>query len=80
MKVIANRKIDELGRLVLPLEIRATLNLENGDSMTICLEGNKIILLSDQNHCALCKTTENLKEIDSYYICENCKEKISDLV
>jgi len=79
MTVITNRKIDELGRIVLPLEIRTTLNLKEGNSLAICLEDNKIVLLPNENYCVLCKTTANLREIDSRYICLDCKEKISNM-
>lgn len=79
MTVITNRKIDELGRIVLPLDIRATLNLKEGDSLAICLEGKKILLLPNQNYCALCKTTEDLISVNSRYICSECKENINNM-
>lgn len=64
MTEITNRKIDGLGRIVLPLEIRTNLNLNAGDSLAICLEGKKIVLLPAQNSCAICKNTESLTEIN----------------
>ena len=39
-----NRKIDELGRIVLPIELRRNLNLNEGDSLSILTEGENIIL------------------------------------
>ena len=79
MTVITNRKMDGLGRIVLPMEIRTTLSLKEGDSLEICLENNKIVLLPNQYYCALCKATEDLREIDNSYICLGCKEKISNM-
>jgi len=38
------RKVDELGRIVLPIELRRTLGIEERDSLEIFLDGNKIIL------------------------------------
>jgi len=41
------RKLDELGRITLPVEIRRSLNLEEGDAMGISVDGNKIIIVKD---------------------------------
>lgn len=79
MTVISNRKIDDLGRIVLPLEIRTKLNLKRGDSLSICLDDSKVVLMPNHNYCALCKTTENLNKINSYFICSGCKEKIINM-
>ena len=38
------RRIDDLGRIVLPVELRRTMELDNGDSLEIFVEDNKIIL------------------------------------
>lgn len=77
MTIITNRKIGKLGRIVLPLEVRTNLNLNEGDSLAICLEGNKVVLLPNQNSCALCRATEDLIEIHGRYICSDCKAKVT---
>lgn len=77
--IITNRKIDELGRLVLPLDVRTNLNLNAGDSLEICLEGKKNVLIPNQNRCAICKSIENLSGINDCYICRDCKEKICNM-
>jgi len=76
MKMITNRKIDALGRIVLPLEILTSLNLKEGDSLAVYLTGTQIVLLPNQNHCALCKNTEDLIEVNDRYICSKCREII----
>ena len=73
------RKIDELGRIVLPLDLRNQLDLIDGDSINISVENNQIILTKSDQNCKICCNTENLTLIDGVgYICEFCKTAISN--
>ena len=57
------RKVDELGRIVLPIELRRTLDIAEKDSMEIYIEGDAIILRKYQPACIFC---DRAKDIGSY--------------
>ena len=54
------RKIDELGRLVLPIELRRTLEISDGDSLEIFVEDNTIILKKYQPACIFCGNAKDV--------------------
>ena len=73
------RKVDELGRIVLPIEIRKAFNIEEKDALEILIEENYIILKKYEMNCAFCGSTENLVEYNQKLICESCCKKIKNL-
>ena len=66
------RPIDELGRVVLPIELRKSMNIKKKDLLEIFVEGSHIILKRHQDSCILCDSTENLVEYKNQTICKNC--------
>ena len=70
------RRIDELGRIVVPAEIRRTLNLPVGALMNITLEGKRIILEKSKNTCSLCSSESNLTKVAGNELCADCIAKI----
>ena len=70
------RKIDELGRIVLPIEIRNTLGIESRDSLEIFVEGDKIVLAKYQPSCLFCGNTENVLYFHGKMICRECLEQL----
>lgn len=74
----ATRKVDELGRIALPAEIRANLNIAAGEELNILQdEHNQVILKKKPPRCALCCGAENLISINGKYICITCKKVIA---
>ena len=73
------RAIDEVGRIVLPKELRATMDLNTKDELDISVEGDKIILKKIQPSCIFCGNSENLVIFEENKICQNCVEKIAKL-
>jgi transcriptional pleiotropic regulator of transition state genes len=72
------RKIDELGRIVLPIEIRNTMDIQKGDSLEIFVESDKIILTKYRRTCVFC---DNASDDDTIYykgklICRDCINKL----
>ena len=57
------RKVDELGRIVLPIELRRTLGIEEKDRIEIFVDGESIILRKYQPACIFC---DNAKDIINY--------------
>ena len=74
-----SRKIDELGRIVIPMEIRNNLNIKEKDDFYIYVEDTKIILEKVKNNCIYCHNKNNLKIFSEMLICNNCINKIKKL-
>ncbi len=72
------RKLDELGRIVIPIEIRTQFNLIEKDPIEIYVEDSCIILKKFQPNCIFCGNTEELEEFKGKLICSKCKNKIKN--
>ena len=71
------RKLDELGRIVLPLELRMELNLQAGDCVTRHCEKGRIWLEKNRASCWLCGSPEDLFTLENgASVCKSCAEKI----
>jgi transcriptional pleiotropic regulator of transition state genes len=72
------RKIDKLGRVVLPKELRQTLSLETGDSLTIFVnDDDEIILKKYQSGCVLCGNIEHLRQRKGKWVCQDCVDNLA---
>ena len=72
------RNIDELGRIVVPKEIRKKLGIANTDPVEIYVEGDKIILTKYIAACHFCGSTEGVRDFKSKKICVACIEDINE--
>ncbi|MBP1535161.1 MAG: AbrB/MazE/SpoVT family DNA-binding domain-containing protein [Ruminococcus sp.] len=70
------RQVDNLGRIVLPIEIRRSYDLAVKDNIEIYTEDDKIILKKCQRSCIFCKATENLIDYKGKSICAECAADI----
>ncbi len=73
------RKVDELGRVVIPIEIRNQFNISQKDPIEIFIDGSSIVLKKFEPNCIFCGNTKKLIEYHDKLICEKCAKKISDL-
>ena len=73
------RKLDELGRVVIPIEIRRTLRLEEKDSVEIFIDGENIILKKYEPSCIFCNEADNIINHKGKNIYENCIEEMKKL-
>ena len=73
------RKVDELGRVVLPISIRQTMNIAEKDSLEIFIEGDRIILQKYQPSCTFCNNADKILFFCGKRICEDCLNKIKTL-
>lgn len=71
------RKVDELGRVVIPIELRRTLEIEEKDALEIYVDQNKIILKKYEPSCIFCGNSDNVETFKGRSICQDCLEKIS---
>ena len=73
------RKIDELGRIVIPKEMRKALFIANGDEVEIQSVEGAIIVKKYVPHCVFCSSQDNLELYSDKYLCRECREKISNI-
>ncbi len=73
------RKIDELGRFVIPMEMRNKLDISNNDSLEIYVEGTSIILRKYQPDCVFCGSSKNVKEYKGKNVCEKCLNEMKNI-
>ena len=66
------RKVDELGRIVLPIELRRTLDIAEKDSMEIYIEGDAIILRKYQPACIFCDSAKGIVSYRGKNVCSDC--------
>ena len=72
------KKIDELGRIVLPKNIRIPMGIETGDAVEIFTDGNRIILQKFQSSCIFCGEAEEVVYYNGKRICSACVENIKN--
>ena len=66
------RKIDGLGRIVIPTELRKTMDLDEGTSMEIFVEEGRIIFEKYEKGCIFCGEMDDTFEFEGKIICNNC--------
>ncbi len=71
------RKVDELGRVVIPIEIRTQFGISEKDPMEIYVEGDSIILKKYEPNCIFCGNSKKLYEFEGKHICKKCIVNIS---
>lgn len=72
------RKVDNLGRVVLPKELRITLDINYLDSLEIFTEGSNIILKKYTPGCHCCKSMDELTEVLGLKLCEICIKQFNE--
>ena len=70
------REIDELGRIVLPKELRRTLGLNDRESVEIYVDQDAIILKKFKSTCVLCGDNEDLLDFKGKSICQKCMDEL----
>jgi len=70
------RKVDELGRVVIPIELRRTLGIDKKDALEIYVDDEHIILKKYEPACIFC---DNAKDIQTYKGKNICKECLAEL-
>ena len=70
------REIDKLGRIVLPIELRRSMELESGDAVEIYVEGNSVILKKYRPSCIFCGNSEEVMSYRDKNICTSCLEEL----
>ena len=75
-----SRPVDELGRIVIPKEIRNALGINTKDLLEIHLENNTIVLKKSENKCALCGAADNLFPFNDSFVCAKCADSLKSML
>lgn len=73
------RKVDELGRIVLPIEMRRTLDIGEKDALEIYVEGSSVILKKYKSSCVFCDATKDITVFKGKNICPKCLKELKEL-
>lgn len=73
------RKVDDLGRIVIPKEMRRTYHIDTRDSLEIFVDGSSIILKKYTPACILCDSADNTVFLNQKHICRKCIERLAQL-
>lgn len=72
------RKVDELGRIVIPIELRRNLGIEVRDPLEIYVDEDTILLKRYNPLCILCGESDDLVEYKGKKVCRKCIEKMGE--
>ncbi len=72
------RKVDELGRIVLPVELRRTLDIAERDELEIYLDDDKIVLKKYEPSCVFCASNCNLVCYHGRNVCMDCIQNLNE--
>ncbi|WP_029423378.1 AbrB/MazE/SpoVT family DNA-binding domain-containing protein [Alicyclobacillus macrosporangiidus] len=73
------RQVDQLGRVVLPMELRRTMDIHEKDGLEIFTEGDRIILRKYEPGCIFCNEAEEVREFRGKMVCEKCREELANV-
>ena len=70
------RKVDELGRIVLPIELRRTLDIAERDPLEIYVEGSAIVLKKYRPTCVFCDSVKDISVYREKNVCARCLREL----
>jgi len=81
MRLIATRKIDEIGRILLPRELRRELQIEADTDLDIYADDEGIVLQKTLPTCKICSEKNNLTQMAGkcVYICAGCRRSVQEM-
>lgn len=70
------RKIDDLGRIVIPAETRRMFNIREGDHLFVSVEGSNIVLRKITDTCTFCGSDTNVSQFKGKGLCATCRSQL----
>lgn len=71
------RRVDELGRIVIPIELRRTMGIEEKDALEIYVDSEKIILKKYEPACIFCGNAEDVSNYKGKNLCKSCLTELA---
>jgi len=72
------RKLDRLGRIVIPMELRKTLDIAEKDALEIYVDGERIVLKKYEPSCIFCGDAKDVISYKGKKICKSCMKKLKE--
>jgi transcriptional pleiotropic regulator of transition state genes len=73
------RKIDDLGRIVLPKELRNVLDIKERDPMEIYVDGSSIMLQKYEPSCVFCGNAASIAAFMGKNVCADCRDALNEI-
>ena len=73
------RKVDELGRIVLPIEMRRTLDIAEKDALEIYVDGSSVILKKYKPSCIFCDSAKDVAAFKGKNVCQKCMKELKGI-
>ena len=70
------KKIDELGRILIPKELRSSMELDSKDALEMFVDGDRIVLQKYQPACIFCSNADDIIFFEGRRICSSCLSKL----
>ncbi|MCY1714788.1 AbrB/MazE/SpoVT family DNA-binding domain-containing protein [Caproiciproducens galactitolivorans] len=74
------RRVDKLGRIVMPKELRSSLDIKTNDELEFFLDDEQFIIRKRKSACEFCARTEDVLDFEGHKICRKCIEKMIALL
>jgi len=74
------RKIDQLGRIVLPIELRNSLNISANDQLEFLVDGDRITMKKRKSACEFCDSTKDVINFSGRSVCRKCINKMNTML
>ena len=72
------RKVDELGRIVLPIELRRTLDINEKDALEIFVDGTTVVLKKYEPSCIFCNDAKDVMNFKGRNVCPDCIKELTE--
>jgi transcriptional pleiotropic regulator of transition state genes len=72
------RRVDELGRIVIPVEIRKRLGIRDRDPIEISVQGDSVVLTRPVDRCVFCSSLDDLTTFHDRAVCAGCRMLLRD--
>lgn len=66
------RKVDDLGRIVLPVELRRLFGIKPGDELEISVDEGAVLLRKIEARCVFCDAVDGLRQYRDKQVCASC--------
>lgn len=73
------RRVDELGRIVLPVELRRTLDISERDPLELYVDGASIVLRKFRPNCIFCNSSRGVSEFRGKNVCQKCLKELQSV-
>lgn len=72
------RKVDHLGRVVVPVEFRRLLGIQQGDELEVTMDGDRLVLTRVEPACVFCASIAGLRRFRDRWVCAGCAAEVGD--